>query len=144
MSRLRAELERVLGLCEKATAGLWYAGAPQETIIGSTTAGPVGYVYGPTMGPARAEAEATAELIAAAVNFLRQYGPALLTGQGEDGRDAARYRWLRDQATIEGCMYWLPEVCNIDFKPGGELNGTLETLDAAIDAATQASGSGAG
>ncbi|MDP9651676.1 hypothetical protein [Paraburkholderia caledonica] len=55
-------------------------------------------------------------------------------------KDAARYRWLRDQVTIdpEECYYAMPEVFAWDIKPGPQLNKLFRNFDAAIDAALSA------
>lgn len=56
-------------------------------------------------------------------------------------RDAERYRWLRDQASLEpfgGWAYDLPTVDAWDCKPGPQLNEQFGSFDEAIDAAMAA------
>lgn len=53
-------------------------------------------------------------------------------------KDAERYRWLRDQASLEpfgGWAYDLPAVDAWDCKPGPQLNEQFGSFDEAIDAA---------
>lgn len=56
-------------------------------------------------------------------------------------KDAERYRWLRDQASLEpfgGWAYDLPTVDAWDCKPGPQLNEQFGSFDEAIDAAMAA------
>lgn len=108
-----AGLEAVLGLAEKATAGEWEA-----VSRGSYFSGEEGSVYGAEgenivgaelVEPFR-DAEtirgeiwfADAALIAAAVNYLRQHGPALRAGLVEvEGLRADAEAWRKMQIVAE-------------------------------------------
>ena len=82
------------------------------------------------------EGRAYAKLLDAAIAALSSE----LSQQAEVGKDAERYRWLRDQADFMRVKEGSPQVCLTD--EWGEIISTLpsayprgEKLDAAIDAA---------
>jgi hypothetical protein len=65
--------------------------------------------------------------------FARALEAELLSGAGEDARDAARYRWLRKQSWDEGMLCvvaWPRQAVRL-----GHDCPSLQRLDAAIDAA---------
>lgn len=78
--------------------------------------------------------------VVAAVNFIREHGPALLAGE-EDG---ARYRWLRDHVCgdielIEGGEMSVIFPPDGDFEWGASLDKALDMcISESSDAARQA------
>lgn len=78
----------------------------------------------------------------AAISALRE---ALASGEGDEARDAARYRWLRNESDFLRLKSGSPQVCMTN--EWGEIVSLLpsayprgETLDAAIDAAMKGNG----
>ena len=66
----------------------------------------------------------------------------LITSLREAERDAARYRWLRESASLEnhgGFEYDLPLIHAVIYMDGAELNQEM-TFDEAIDQAMKEKG----
>jgi hypothetical protein len=156
MGDIHDDLREVMGLLGKATPGPWAAQRYEEDEEGcgviavdpeiglrSPTRGQVAW-FGTIAGasfesPGRCQANA--DLVAAAITFLQEHGPALLARQeGEDARDAARYRWLR--ANPNGTRFRVPCPDSIPTCKVGHRGPCLmgEELDAAIDAARSGGG----
>lgn len=73
-----------------------------------------------------------ADAIVAAVNFIREHGPALL----RDAGDAARYRWLRAEHAVNSPLAHVCWKRNDNRQCGDWVNtASPDSLDAAIDAA---------
>lgn len=66
---------------------------------------------------------------------------ALLDRLEQAEKDAALYRWLRDQVELEGGSdYVFPWIHAWDYKPGPQPNEQFSNLDDAIRAAMQGEG----
>lgn len=103
MSREDA-LREVLALLEKATPGRWYA---WDRGVGYHLAlDPDGNELLPD-GMRTDLTEPDANAIAAAVNFLRKHGPALLSG----GKDAVNGMRCTDCGTT-GTVYFMCQACS--------------------------------
>lgn len=134
---LAQDLGGVVRLLEKATPGQWTVGrfgsVHRPKVEGSESSVGSAIVVGGSKSGMYDGYQENCEAIAAAVNFLRTNGPALLAmmedhspDAGKMGEDTARYRWLRDADNYPDHDWWANEL------------GTTETgdqFDAAIDAA---------
>jgi hypothetical protein len=134
---LRDSLAQVQELLDTAAPGVWRV--DQDRRVYNAEA----YVCDANIRHTEYDNEATANAIAAAVNFLRTHGPTLLAmmedhspDAGKMGEDAARYRWLREQNTIlDNPSAWTITRCDFTDEEGPSRYWVGSDLDAAIDAA---------
>lgn len=139
---LETELREVLALSEKATPGPW-----TSRLNASESAF---HIRGDDLHllsmswharnrehyPLRDESEANAKTIVAAVNFLRQHGPALMQAI----EDAQRYQQIRNGF---GRLYYIFDDETIEHNPNSKI--AQMTLDNALDiAAARAAEKGEG